>query len=90
MKKDINVISRVLKDANKDKTFVGLTARLKKNGQFRKINGKIHDIRISQDGKGYIIMENFLGQTRKDGRKWQSVSIDNIMSIRSNKINYKR
>ena len=90
-KKQKNIISRVLRDANQTKQFVGLTVRLKSNGQFRRINGQVHSIKINQDGQGYIVMENlFLPETRKDGRKWQSVSLDRVLSVRANGMRYKK
>ena len=85
-----NVISRVLTDSNKNKQIVGLTVRLKKNGQFAKVNGQVHSININQDGEGYLVMENFFGPERKDGRKWQSVALDNVLSVRANGMKYNK
>lgn len=89
MKKKPNKISRALFKAKADKTPVDLQIRLKKNGRFSKASGQIHDIKISKDGEGYIVMENTLAQ-RKDGSKWQSVGLDYILSIESNGVKYRR
>jgi len=85
----VNVISRVLHDARKSKEFVGLTVRLKKDGTWRKINGQIYDLKLNQDGAGYVVMQNFFAPERKDGKRWQSVSMDNIVSVRANKKTYR-
>jgi len=83
------VISRVLMDAKKDKQFIGATIRLKKNGRFSKINAQIFDVKVSQDGEVYVVLENRFADDRQDGRKWQSVAVENIISVRKDGMTYR-
>ena len=76
------IIFRALKDAQKNKRFIGATIRLKKNGRFTKINGQVYDLKLNRDGEIYVVIENQLGLPRQDGKKWQSVRLSNILGIR--------
>jgi hypothetical protein len=90
MKKQVNVISRVLNDANKSKQFVGLRVRLKKDGTWRKVCGKVYDVKLSKDGHAIVVLENLLGKERPNGRKWQSVRLDRIEEVKSQGLRYKQ
>lgn len=77
----MNKVARIITKSQKDKRVIGAQIRLKKNGRFASINGKIKDIKVSKDGNVYFTIENFIGNKRKDGRKWQSVRLDNVIKV---------
>jgi len=77
----MNRIARAITKSKKDKKIIGAQIRLKKNGRFASVNGKVKDIKVSRDGEVYFTMENFLGTKRKDGRKWQSVKLANVIKV---------
>lgn len=80
-----NVINAVVHDANTNKTFVSMWVWLKKHGRCAKLNGKVYDVKTSRNGKSYLLLENFLGKTRQDGRRWQTVPVNSIISIKKDK-----
>jgi hypothetical protein len=86
-----NVIARVMTDSNRDKRFMSALVRLRKNGRFSRINGKVYDIKLSQDGEPYAIVDNLVGTTRKHStRKWQSVPLNQIIQIKKDGFLYRK
>ena len=84
------IIEKVLNDANKDKRIVKINARLKSNGRFASLNGQVYDIKTANDGHKYVVIENFNGNTRDDGRKWQNVAVESITVIKKDGFVYKQ
>jgi len=78
-----HIIYDVLSDAEINKTFVGLVIRFKKNGKYFKVNGKIGSIEENNNGRGYLTIKN-----RSDKINWQSISLDNILSVNTNGMKY--
>jgi hypothetical protein len=88
MKKS-STITRVMNEVNAKKGFVSLNFRKKSNGQFARAQGKVYDIALNQHGQRYVVMENNLAPVRADGKRWQSVMLDNISSVKFNGKTYK-
>jgi len=76
------IIKLVLKDSVKDKRILKAQIRLKGNGRFSSFTGQIHNIKTNKDGDQYMIVNNFNGKVRKDGKRWQSVRVDNVIQIK--------
>jgi len=79
----MNKVARVIYEANKDKQTIKASIRLKKNGQFSSINGTVEDIKVSRDGFPYLVVH-------KSNHKWQSVRLENIISVVKDGKTYKR
>lgn len=78
-------ISEAIDYAIKTKRFVGGLGRLKKNGKVKKINGQIFNRQIGKNGDAFILIDNFLGNTRgKAKKRWQIVLEKNIVQINEN------
>jgi hypothetical protein len=77
----MNKIARIITKSRKDKKIIGAQIRVKKNGRFASVNGKVKEIGVNRDGEVYFLMENFLGKKRKDGRKWQNVRLANVIKV---------
>jgi hypothetical protein len=72
-----NKVARALTAARKEKSTVLCSIRLKKNGQFSSVEGTVSDIKVSKDGNPYVVI-----QPRQKNRHVQSVSLDNILTVR--------
>lgn len=79
----MNKVARVIYEANKDKQTIKASIRLKKNGQFSSINGTVEDIKVSRDGFPYLVVH-------KTDQKWQSVRLENVISVVKDGKTYKR
>ena len=70
----------------KSKRFIGGLGRLKKDGSIVKINGQIFERRTTKGGVEVVLIDNFLGKTRKGQKKrYQLVLVDNIIALNENK-----
>lgn len=86
-----NVIARVMNDSNKDKRFFSALVRLKKNGRFSRVNGKVYSIKMTQDGQAYAVIDNLEGTVREGHtRRWQTVGFNQILQVRKDGKLYKR
>lgn len=66
----------------KSKRFIGGLGRLKKDGRIVELNGQVFARKTSKAGNEYILIDNFLGKKRKDGKKrWQMVLLKNLISF---------
>jgi len=90
MTKRKDIIARVVNDAKKDGRIIGATIRLKKTGKCKEVNGGIRNIKITQDGDSYVVMENFFISPRKNGKRWQSILLNNILCVRKDGMIYKK
>lgn len=86
-----NVIARVMNDSNKDKRFFSALVRLKKNGRFSRVNGKVYTVKHTQDGRVYAVIDNLSGTERENHtRKWQTIGFDQILQVRKDGFLYKK
>lgn len=71
--------------AIRSKRFVGGLGRLKKDGRIVRINGQVWARKTSRAGNEYVIIDNFLGNARKNSKKrWQMVLLKNLVSFNEN------
>lgn len=77
-------IKESLDYAIKTKRFIGGLGRLKKNGRIAKINGQVFARKVSKNGDEYVIIDNFLGNRRSGGKRWQIILLKNVISINEN------
>jgi len=79
-------ISEAIDYAIKTKRFIGGLGRMKKDGRVSKINGQVFLRKVSRAGNAYILIDNFLGNTRKGtNKRWQIVLEKNIVQINENR-----
>jgi len=79
-----NELARAVFQARKDKQPIAASIRLKKNGKFSSVCGTVEDLRASMDGFVYLTI-------KKDGdRPYQSVRLENILSLRKDGKLYKK
>lgn len=85
-----NTIAKVITDSMNDGRFFSALVRLKKNGQFSRINGKVYDVRTGRNGNEYAIVDNFEGNLRPGRtRRWQTVPLQNVILVRKDGYTYK-
>lgn len=80
-----NKVARALTEARKEKATVLCSIRLKKNGQFSSVEGTVSEIKVSQDGSPYVVI-----QPRQKNRHVQSVALNNVLTVRKGDVVYKR
>ncbi len=69
----------------KSKRWIGGLGRLKKDGSIVKLNGQIFERRTTKSGEVVILMDNLLGNPRKNQKKrWQIVLVDNLVCLNEN------
>ena len=85
-----STIEKVINDSNRDKRFFSALVRLKKNGRFSRVNGKVHAVRQNkQTGEMYAVVSNYAGGNGTSlSRKWQTVSIDRILQVKKDGYRY--
>ena len=75
--------------AIKSKRFIGGLGRMKKDGNIKRINGQIFSRKTSRAGNEYVVIDNFLGNSRKGTKKkWQMVLLKNLVSLNENGWNH--
>lgn len=71
--------------------IVGGLGKLKKNGKVVSLNGQVYSRKTTKAGNEVIIIDNWLGKTRKGGSKrWQMVLIKNIVKLSENNWEHKK
>ena len=69
----------------KSKRFIGGLGKLEKDGTVSKLNGQIIARRTTQSGDEMILIDNFLGKTRRGQKKrWQAVLVKNLIALNEN------
>jgi len=71
-----NKVARVISEARKEKAEVRLNIRLKKDGRFSSVSGKVSEVKVSQDGAPYVVVR----PTQKN-KHIQSVPFENILAV---------
>ena len=79
-----NPVARAIYQAKKEKTIIRANIRLKKNGQFSSIEGKVDDIKVSMDGNPYIVIDP------KGNKHIQSVALSNVIAVYKDNKLFKR
>lgn len=71
----MNKVARTIYEANKNGSEIKANIRLKKNGQFSSVCGKVEDLKVSRDGFAYVVV-------KVNGNKpYQNVRLNNILSV---------
>lgn len=78
-----NLVARAIYEARKDGHPISANIRLKKNGKFSSVTGRVEDLRVSRDGFSYAVV-------RKGKNKYQSVRLDNVLSVTKDEWVYRR
>jgi hypothetical protein len=79
-----NKVARAIYQARKDGSEISANIRLKKNGQFSSVSGKVEDLKVSRDGFAYAVV-------KIDGDKpYQSVRLENILCVNKDNKLYKK
>ena len=78
----MNNIARTVYQANKDGQEISASIRLKKNGRFASIKGKVQSLNVSRDGFSYMVI-------KKDDDTYQNVRLENIRYVSKNNKLYK-
>jgi len=78
----MNKVARAIYQARKDGSEIKANIRLKKNGRFSSVNGKVEDLKVSRDGFAYVTVKV------TDGDKdYQTVRLENILTVnKDNKV----
>lgn len=75
----------------KSKRFIGGMGKLEKNGSISKLNGQIIARRTTHSGEEMVLIDNFLGKSRRGQKKrWQAVLVKNIIALNENHWNHTR
>jgi len=81
----MNKVARAVYQARKDGSEISANIRLKKNGRFSSVRGKVEDLRVARDGFAYATVKV------TDGDKdYQSVRLDNILCVNKDNKIYRR
>ena len=67
---------KAITNAKKDKSEVRLNIRLKKNGQFSSVSGKVSELKVNQDGQVYAVVKPSKGR-----KQFQSVPLENVLAV---------
>ena len=87
----MNNLETAIDYAIKTKRIVSGFARLKKNGEVVKINGQIFERRITKSGDEVILVDNFVGNSRKgQDKRWQLVLTKNLVELSENNWKHQR
>lgn len=78
-------IARAIYQARKDGSEISANIRLKKNGQFSSVSGKIEDLKVSRDGFAYATVK-----VDGDDKPYQNVRLENILCLSKGNKLYKR
>jgi len=71
--------------AIKSKRFIGGLGKIEKDGTISKINGQIFKRYTTKQGKEVVVIDNFLGKSRKgQTKKWQMVLLKNLIALNEN------
>jgi hypothetical protein len=81
----MNKIARAVYQAKKDGSKISANIRLKKNGQFSSVSGKVEDLKVSRDGFAYATVK----VDEKD-KLYQNVRLENILCLNKDNKLYKR
>jgi hypothetical protein len=78
----IDKVARAIYQARKDGSEIKANIRLKKNGRFSSVSGKIEDLKVAKDGFAYATVK-----VDKKDRSHQNVRLDNILCVsKDNKV----
>lgn len=86
-----STVEKVMYDANKDKRFFSALVRLKKNGRFARVNGKIYSIGTNKrTGEEYAVVKNYAKKNEQGAYTpaWQTVVLNRVLQIKKDGYRY--
>lgn len=84
-----SIVEKVMHDANRDKRFFRALVRLKKNGRFARVVGKVYHIGTNKKtGEEYAVIKNFDPRNPYPTHQWQTVVLNRILQIKKDGYRY--
>lgn len=86
-----STVEKVMHDANNDKRFFSALVRLKKNGRFARVNGKVYHIGTNKKtGEEYAVVKNYVRKNEEnaDTHAWQTVVLNRVLQVKKDGYRY--
>lgn len=86
-----SIIEKVMLDCWNDGRFFSALVRLKKNGRFARVNGKVYGMYLNKkNGETYAVVKNYAKKNEEGANThtWQTVVVNRILQVKKDGYRY--